>query len=105
MFKGRMGVNLGRGQATVPQQFPDSTNVGPCIEQMGGKAVPKYMRASFIQSCKSAKIGINQAIHKHGINFFPYSCSKKGCGGLASTKITVKNLKILSEQIKNWLFS
>ena len=38
-----VGVALGRGQGRVAQQFLDRAQVGPALDQMGGKAVPELM--------------------------------------------------------------
>lgn len=39
-----VGVDLGRLQAGVAEQFLDDTQVGPPIEQVGGEAVAKGVR-------------------------------------------------------------
>lgn len=35
-----VGINLGRGQVPVPQQFLKTSQVGTTVQQMGRKAMP-----------------------------------------------------------------
>ena len=43
VFLAHLGINLGRIQAVVPQEFLDSPDVGSPLHQPGGKDVPEGM--------------------------------------------------------------
>ena len=44
---GDVGVNLGGAEVGVAEQFLDAAEICPVIEQMGGEAVPQFVRADF----------------------------------------------------------
>ena len=43
-----VGVDLGRGQISVSEQFLDAAEVGTAVQQVGREAVPEGMRAGGI---------------------------------------------------------
>ena len=44
---GDVGVNLGGAEVGVTQQFLDAAEVGAVVEEVGGEAVPEFVRADF----------------------------------------------------------
>ena len=61
-----MGVFLGRGQTGVTEEFLDGAQVGPGLEQVGGKAVAQRVGAGFQADAAGAGVVRHNAGHAAG---------------------------------------
>ena len=60
-FLGDVGIDLGRGQVAVAEQFLDAPEVGPAVEQVGREAVAQGVRAGAAVEAEGGEVALEQA--------------------------------------------
>ena len=51
-----MGIYLGGRQTAVTENLLDGIDVGPMVQQMGGKSMPQHMRTPFVNRGDTVQI-------------------------------------------------
>ena len=64
---GIMGINLGGGEVSVTQQFFYGVQIGPMVQQVGGKGMPQHVRRFFLQGAHLPDVVLHFPLDKYRV--------------------------------------